>query len=98
MFSELFQIIPKFRAAIELFKILFRRYVWRPFAEAGKLRGVLGGCGNKIWSLITPAAAHRLTLLEANDIFRWKIIKKIFQGDEPAATHADDRDLHPTSS
>ena len=66
--GKLFQIVTEFRAAIELFKIFFRRYIGQPFAKTGKLCGVFGGGGDKIWPLIAPTTAHRIALLEANYI------------------------------
>src|SRR5688500_18117145 len=92
------QIIAEFRAAIELFKILFGRYIRGPFAEAGKLRGVLGRRGDKIGSLITPTTAHRVTLLEAEDIRRWISIKKILQRYESTGAGTNNGDLHATCS
>ena len=92
------QIIAEFGAAIELFKILFGRYIWRPFSEAGKLGSVFGGRGDKIRSLVAPATAHRMTLLEAQDIRRWKGIEKVLQRDESTATSANHGDLHATCS
>src|SRR5215207_4152886 len=92
------EIIAEFGAAIELFKILFRRCIRGPFAEAGKLRSIFGGGRDKIWSLITPTAAHRVTLLKANDIRRRICIQKIFQGYESTAARANNGDFHATCS
>jgi hypothetical protein len=78
VFGERLEIITEFGTPIELFKILFGRYIRGPFTEAGKLRGVLGGRGDKIWSLITPATAHRVALLETDNIRCWICIEKIF--------------------
>src|SRR5688572_3375187 len=47
MCSKRIQIAAKFITAIEFFKLLFRRYLRQVFTETGKLRGVLGGGGNK---------------------------------------------------
>src|SRR5918993_3801347 len=88
------QIIAEFRAAIELFKILFRRYIRGPFAEAGKLCGVLGRRGDKIGSLITPATTHRVTLLKAEDIRRRIGIKQVLQRYESTGACTNNRDLH----
>src|SRR4026209_2765908 len=88
------QIIAEFRAAIEFFKILFGCYIRGPFAEAGKLRSVFGRRGNKIGSLIPPATAHRVTLLEAEDIRRWIGVEKVLQRYESTGASANNGDLH----
>src|SRR6476661_6827947 len=98
MRGKLLQIIAEFRAAIELFIILLGCYCRRPFTEAGKLRGVLCGCGDKIWALVTPATAHRMTLLEADNIRRRISIQKVLQCNESAAAGANHCNVHARAS
>jgi hypothetical protein len=92
------QIIAEFRATIELFKILLRRYVRAPLTKTRKLRGVFGRGGDKIRTLITPTTAHRVTLLEANYIRRWIYLEKIFQRYKSTTASANNGDLHTTGS
>src|SRR4026207_454786 len=92
------QVIAEFIAAIEVGKILFGRGLGCPLAEAGKLRRVLGGGGDKIRSLIPPAAAHRMTLLETDHVCRWIAVEKVLERDQSAAARADHGDLHAACS
>src|SRR5688500_13160923 len=85
MRGERFQIIAEFGAAVELVEVVFERNIRGIFTKTRELRGVLGGGGDELRSLVPPTAAHRMALLEADDIRRRKRVQKVLQRDQSAA-------------